>query len=637
MPSRVNVSWSARAALAVAVLGVVLLAATPAHAQQAERIPRYDVDATVDSDGGLLVRETIEYDFGSTPRHGIFRVIPVRENYVAKENHDRVWPVDVLSVSASEGAPAQYEVEEEGDDLRIRIGDPDRTITGAHTYEITYRVRGAFNAFDDHDELVWDVIGTEWPVIIESATATVHVPDRRSGTEPASRSGTEPAITGVNCTAGSYGSNLPCGSATVDGGTATFTQPQFGIFPFQGMTVTVGMPKGTVPEPVPILEERFNLASAFRATAATTTISGGLLVAILAAVGGLVFLVGRDRRYQGSAVDAAFVAGTDAAVERVPLGGEHETPVELVPPDGIRPGQVGTLVDFTANPLDVTATIVDLAVRGYLVIEETEEPGLFRKGDWKLTETDAGATAQEQSGSDAELLQYERTLLQGLFRDGREVQLSDLHNTFATRMGKVQSALQNDAMRRKWFAGKPGTTRGLWVLAGILLLGAGIGLTVLLAAFTHAGLIGLPVIIGGIVLLVAAYWMPKRTAKGYAVLRRVEGFRRFIDESEKERARFAERANLFSEYLPYAVVFGATEKWAKAFAGLEGESPDTSSWYRGQTAFTYASFTGAINSFSVSSAGTLTSSPSSSSSGSSGFSGGGFSGGGGGGGGGGSW
>ncbi len=61
--------------------------------------------------------------------------------------------------------------------------------------------------------------------------------------------------------------------------------------------------------------------------------------------------------------------------------------------------------------------------------------------------------------------------------------------------------------------------------------------------------------------------MPRRTAKGYAVLRHVDGFRRFIDESEKERAQFAEKKNLFSEYLPYAIVFGATEKWAHAFAG----------------------------------------------------------------------
>ena len=81
---------------------------------------------------------------------------------------------------------------------------------------------------------------------------------------------------------------------------------------------------------------------------------------------------------------------------------------------------------------------------------------------------------------------------------------------------------------------------------------------------------------------VGAYWMPQRTAKGYAVLRRTHGFRRFIEESEKERAKFAEKKNLFSEYLPYAIVFGAVDKWAKAFAGLDDQPPDTSSWYIGR-------------------------------------------------------
>jgi uncharacterized membrane protein YgcG len=596
-------------------------------AQTTERITSYDTDLTIESNGGLLVKETIAYDFGSTPHHGIFRVIPVRVNYPPKDNYDRVYPVDVLSVTASDGASAQYETSESGNDLTIKIGDPSATITGAHTYEITYRVRGAYNAFDDHDELVWNVVGTEWPVTVESARAVVHAPAD---------------ITAVNCASGAYGSNLPCGSAEFSGTTATFTSPQNGIFPYQGMTVTVGIPKGAVPPPTPILEERFNLGSAFRATPATASISGGMLVLILGLIGVLVFAVGRDRRYRGSAVDAAFAAQPGTPEEPAPLH-ESETPVEFVPPDGLRPGQIGTLVDFVANPLDVTATIVDLAVRGYLVIEETDEPGLFRKGDWKLTETDKGAAAADQSGSasvaeretGAELLQYERTLLQGLFRDGRDVQLSELHNTFATRMQSVQKALMNDAMERKWFAGKPSTVHGLWILAGLSLLGAGIAITVGLAAFTHAALIGVPVVIGGIALLIAAKWMPHRTAKGYAALRRADGFRRFIDESEKSRAQFAERKNLFSEYLPYAVVFGATKKWANAFAGLDDEPPDTTSWYRGQHAFTYLAFTGAIDSFSVSSAGTLTSAPSTS--GASGFSGGGFSGGGGGGGGGGSW
>jgi uncharacterized membrane protein len=135
--------------------------------------------------------------------------------------------------------------------------------------------------------------------------------------------------------------------------------------------------------------------------------------------------------------------------------------------------------------------------------------------------------------------------------------------------------------------------------------------------------------------MVAARWMPKRTAKGYAVLRHAEGFKRFIDESEKRRAEFAEKKNLFSEYLPYAVVFGATKKWAHAFAGLGDEPPDTSSWYVSQHALDYALFSSAIDGFAVTTAGTLTSAPAST--GASGFSGGGFSGGGGGGGGGGSW
>ena len=75
--------------------------------------------------------------------------------------------------------------------------------------------------------------------------------------------------------------------------------------------------------------------------------------------------------------------------------------------------------------------------------------------------------------------------------------------------------------------------------------------------------------------------MPRRTARATATLRRVLGFKRFIDESEKDRARFAEQQHLFTEYLPYAVVFGATEKWARAFAGLDGQLPDQSGWYVG--------------------------------------------------------
>ncbi len=432
-------------------------------------------------------------------------------------------------------------------------------------------------------------------------------------------------ITRAGCFSGPVQSRLPCSSADSSGTTATFTQSS--ISPDAAFTVVVAIPKGAVPPPKPILEERFSLGQAFSLTPVTTGVGGALLVLVLGTFLFLQYRFGRDRRYVGSPVDQAF--GSEGGREEyVPVLHHGETPVEFVPPDDLRPGQLGTLVDFTANPLDVTATIVDLAVRGYLVIEEVPgEGGFLHKPDWKLTK-------KKEAG--AELKDYEQKLLAALFEGGNEVNLSDLQYTFAARMQEVQKALTDDAMAQGWFTRLPSVARLQWGCLGVLVLLIGAGVTALLIAFTHLALIGIPLVVAGILLTFGAYWIPQRTAKGTGVLRRTEGFRRFINESEKERARFAERKNLFSEYLPYAIVFGATGKWAAAFAGLDDQPPDTSSWYISSSAFTFLAFSSAIDGFTVSTSGTLTSTPPSTS-GSSGFSGGGFSGGGVGGGGGGSW
>ncbi len=600
-----------RRAVALAVMVLVacvttVLNAGPASAGLTERIADYHTDVTIARNGTIEVHETITYDFGVVPHHGIFRTIPVRTSQSGKDGYDRVFPLTVVSVSASAGTPAQYTVDDDGDNQQIKIGDPDQTITGEHTYDIVYRVRGEMNAFADHDELVWNAVGPEWSVAIEKASAVVHAPAD---------------ITQVGCNTGPYGATFPCDTAASMGPTAVFAKARLG--PYEAITFTVALPKGAVvPSPKPIFEERFDLASAFRVTPATGGISGGMLALLAAIVIFLVWKFGRDRRYAGSAVEAAY--GKDGGPETTAPLHEAETPVEFEPPEHLRPGELGTLIDFDAGALDVTATIIDLAVRGYLKIEEVDKEWYQFKHDWKLTKLP----------KEDELRQYERSLSSGLFKDGDEVKLSELKNRFAERMSKVRGQLMDDAMSKGWFNRKPGTVKVLWGLLGFLVLAVGVALTIVLAGETHAGLLGVPVIVAGILLLIASRWMPKRTAKGYAVLRHTLGFKRFIDESEKHRAQFAERANIFSEYLPYAVVFGATDKWAKAFADL-GEQPDTSSWYVSRHAFDYAVFSSAIDGFATTSAGTLTSSPAST--GSSGFSGGGFSGGGGGGGGGGSW
>ncbi len=590
----------------VVVLGALVLLAAPAGA--AEAIADYRVALEIRPNGALIVTETIAYDFGTARRHGIFRTIPVRVDYPAVENHDRVYPVHVLSVQASAGASADYLVEHEGNDARIRIGDPDETTTGAHTYVIRYRVDRAMNAFDDHDELVWNAIGTEWALVIGHAEVSVQAPG---------------SILAVNCSSGPYGASLPCATSGFDGSTARFSART--LYPFNGMTVSIALPKGVVPEPRPLLDERWTFARAFSLTPATVGIAGVLLAGGVVGLVTVLARVARDRRFRGSEVDAAFT-GVDGTDETVPLFAHRETPVEFVPPEGLRPGQVGTLADFQAHPLDVTATIVDLGVRGYLRIDESGHNWRGRPDDWTLTKLE----------EPTDLLPYERALVDGLFRGSDSVELSSLRNHFATRMRSVQTALVDDAIARGWFNGRPSTVRAIWFAAGLLVLVVGIGGTIALAATTRAGIVAVPLILIGAVLAFASRWMPRRTAKGYAMLRHVDGFRRFIDESEKERARFAERAHLFSEYLPYAVVFGATKQWARAFEGLGDDAVDTSSWYHGTGAFQLVAFSHAVDSFAVATAGTLTSTPPSTS-GSSGFSGGGFSGGGGGGGGGGSW
>ena len=87
------------------------------------------------------------------------------------------------------------------------------------------------------------------------------------------------------------------------------------------------------------------------------------------------------------------------------------------------------------------------------------------------------------------------------------------------------------------------------------------------AAF-GGGLIGVPVVVGGVLLFALAHLMPRRTAQGRELYRRSLGFRLYMTKAEKERQQFAEKANLFEEYLPYAIVYGCVDKWAKAFEGL---------------------------------------------------------------------
>ena len=328
------------------------------------------------------------------------------------------------------------------------------------------------------------------------------------------------------------------------------------------------------------------------------------------------------------------------AEEAVPLSGHGEPAVQSAPPADVRPGQAGTLLDGVANPRDVTGTIVDLAVRGYLRIEDAGEQ---TSRDWSLVRLD-------KTGG---LLAYEQILLDGLFKGPTRVKTSTLFSElgpeFTDYLKQAQDALYADVAERGWFTARPDEVRRRWVAIGGVLFVIGVAGVIAAAATSHFGLIPVPVALAGLVLVGCARWMPVRTAKGTDLTRRLLGFRRYITTAAPGQGPAtgqtpAGQHDVFEDYLPYAIVFGCTKQWADVTASLAG-ADRAPSWYRSSRPYSPGTLTALSGSgyyfSSMHHFATNTSnwigSAASGGSGSSGFSGGGFSGGGGGGGGGGSW
>jgi uncharacterized membrane protein len=200
---------------------------------------------------------------------------------------------------------------------------------------------------------------------------------------------------------------------------------------------------------------------------------------------------------------------------------------------------------------------------------------------------------------------------------------------------KAESEIYADAMGRRLFSSRPDQARAAWGCLGIGVVLVGFAVTVGLGIVLGWGLVGLAVVITGIALTASFPFMPQRTAAGREMLLQTLGFRLYMTTAEKYRQQFAEKAEIFTQLLPYAIVFGCVTQWAKAFEGIDMTAANRG-WYAGNAPFQAAFLASSLESMNANISSAITYTPPSSGS-SSGFGGGGFSGGGGGGGGGGSW
>ncbi len=384
--------------------------------------------------------------------------------------------------------------------------------------------------------------------------------------------------------------------------------------------------RGPWPTPSRCSTERWSPQGAFRLNPRTGGVSGGLLLLAVARLRRPLWTKGRDRRFVGSDIDQV-MGNPGGEDQRVPLiQGGASAPVEFAPPDDLRPGQVGTLIDEQANTLDVTATIVDLAVRGFLLIQEIPKEGFFGKPDWTLIKLEKATD---------ELLPYEEKLLDGLFHDGTEVTMSSLRTTFVARLDErgERAVRGRDQAQVVLRASRQGALDAGWSGASSSSSPA-VPLTFALARWTHWGLVGLPVVLFGLLLMFGAGRMPARTRSGprhaHAGPRVPHGDREGRDEHVAV-GRAGER--LHAGTCPTRSCSGAPRSGPRRSRAWPRSPtpPGTCRTIRSST----RAFAHSIDGFAVATGGTIASTPAGS--GSSGLGGGGFSGGGGGGGGGGSW
>lgn len=590
-------------------LATAWVAVIPAAADDSAPITRYDVDVNLTREGVAEVTIDFTMDFAALEGRGPYILLPLEQEDGANPDENYVFTYSDIRVSSTSGANAEVYAEESNGILSLRIGNENIWNRTPEDYVVTYDVTGLIAP--DHpesglDEFNWDVIGRAWESRFSDITVTV--------TGPAE-------LADAACF---YGPDVttPC-TAQAEGTTATYALDA--LPPKTTMQVVAGFPAGTFPGVTQEKARRVTLANAFELNAATGAVTGAGLLAAIAALVAVRRRHARDEVYLGLTPGLTPTAADQARVG--PRAGKFPVTVQFHPPKGATPGEIGTLMDTTADNIDVSATIVDLAVRGYLRIHSQS------KNEFTLE-------ALNRPGGRLE--PYEDALLRDLFQ-GRAVRTSqELRKAkFAEVLPHARAGLYNSVVQKGWFKGNPTTAQMVPVVLGALAIGGGLLLTFMAAGFGW-GLIGIPLAVFGLGLIAMSGKFRKRTATGSAYLSQAKGFELYLRTAEKETLQFEEGQDIFSKYLPYAMVFGVADRWTKLFAdlGAQGIYQADTSWYVGADLLHGYYFMSAMNNLTHSMSEAMQAARmdgmSQATGGSSGFSG--FSGGGGfGGGGGGSW
>ena len=544
---------------------------------------------SISPDGSALVSERITVVFVGQ-WHGIHRTIPVE--FPGPNGTNYTLFLKVLGVTDEEGDKLKYDSSKSGAYRDLKIYIPD-AVDATRVVNIDYSVRNGVRSFDDYEEFYWNVTGNDWPVSIDHASAFVTLPETAAGGLRAQ------AFTGA------YGSKQTDADAQVNAADVsvetTHKLPARG-----GLTIDIYIPPGAVKAPSSFTKFCWFLGS-------NPILFLPLLT--LAVMFGLWHTVGRD---------------PDPGLSVAP---------QYNPPQGMTPAEAGTLLDDSIHPRDITSTIVDLAVRGYIKIEEKVDTFLvFHHKDYVL-HNQKGAT-----GWGPELAPHESVMMENIFVGGAsETTLSSLKNRFYTAIPAIRTDIMSALKNKGVYSLDPESANGYSIVAAVAIALLVVAVQVLgwMNLFYSVPLLIVSVLVSALIWWLFARQMTAKTLTGARLHIAVLGFQEFMNRVDKDRIQRMP-PNTFEKFLPYAMSLGVEHHWAQAFEGIVKDPP---TWYvspNGYTGFTALYFASSMHSMATDMHQVFVSSPRASSGGSGfssggGFSGGGFSGGGFGGGGGGAF
>jgi len=550
------------------------LAATASAQARNWHIADFKDTISIAPDGTALVSEKITLVFVGE-WHGIHRTIPVE--YPGPEGTNYTLFVNVMSVTDESGSKLKYDSSKSGNYRDLKIYIPG-AVDATRVVNIDYSVRNGIRFFDSYDEFYWNVTGNDWQVPIDHASAFVTLPENAAGGLRAQ------AFTGA------YGSKESEATAEVKGADV-LSETTSPLSMRGGLTIDIYISQGILKPPSALTKLGWFLGS-------NPIVFLPLLT--LAVMFGLWYSVGRD---------------PDPGVSVAP---------QYEPPKGICPAEAGTLLDDTIHPRDITSTIVDLAVRGYIKIEEKVDTFLvFHHKDYSFHLL----KPREQWGTD--LTPHERVMLENIFLGGTETRLSSLKNRFYTVIPIVRQDIMSSLKGKGIYTLDPESANGYSIAAGV-------AIAILVVGVQVMGWMNLfysiPLVIGSVLVSALIWWlfarqMTAKTVSGARTRIAVLGFQEFMNRVDADRIKRMP-PDTFEKFLPYAMALGVEHHWAQAFDGIVKDPP---SWYvspNGYVGFSPLFFSSSMHSMASDMHQVFVSAPRASSTGS-GFGGGGFGGGGG--------